>query len=246
MRIIALLLILASAASAQDLQNLDLSSWNALLGKYVNDKGMVNYKGLKAADLAALDGFLGKLAAAKPATFANDKEREAFWINAYNACVIRNVITHYPTESVMKVPDFFKKKSFSVAGETVSLDDIEHVKIRPIFKDPRVHFALVCAAKSCPRLLNRAFTGMALDQTLDNQAREFLADPSKNKFEDSATGPVAWLSQIFRWFNGDFVDNAGSTVGYLKKYAPASVQPMLAHPALRIKHLEYDWKLNEQ
>lgn len=242
MRIIAFMLILASAASAQ---NLDLSGWNTLLGKYVNDKGMVNYKGLKATDMAALDGFLAKLASARPATFANDKEREAFWINAYNACVIKNVLTHYPTESVMKVTDFFKKKSFSVAGETVSLDDIEHTKIRPVFKDPRVHFALVCAAKSCPRLLNRAFTGMALDQTLDGAAREFLADPTKNRFE-AGDMPVAWLSQIFRWFNGDFVDNAGSTVGYLKKYAPASVQPLLAHPALRIKHLEYDWKLNEQ
>lgn len=246
MRIIAHLLVLASAVSAQSVENFDLTQWNSLLGKYVNDKGMVNYRGFKTTDLPALDAFIGKLATARPETFATTAEREAFWVNAYNACVIRNVITSYPIDSVTKVSDFFKKKAFIVASETLSLDDIENKKIRPVFKDARVHFALVCAARSCPRLLNRAYTGVALDATLDAQAREFLADTTKNRFETAATGPVAWLSQVFRWFQGDFIDAAGSTINFLKKYAPAAVQPALGNPALRINHLEYDWKLNEQ
>lgn len=240
--LIALLLLPALALA----QSIDFTAYDGLLKKHVNATGMVAYRTLKAsaADGAALDAFLGRMSEAKPETFATSGERLAFWINAYNACCIKGVLMRYPLDSVMSAPNFFKQKAFKIAGEMLSLDTIENVTIRPVFKDPRIHFALVCAAKSCPRLLNRAYTGVGLEATLDAQAREFLADTSKNRFE--AAGPVARVSKIFSWFASDFSENALSVPNYLKKYAPAAAQPLLASPALKVEFLEYDWKLNAQ
>ena len=246
--LLALLAIAASAptgsATSALAQSIDLTAYGALLAKDVNAQGMVAYAALKSADGAALDAFLAKCAAARPETFATGSERLAFWVNAYNASVLKGVVAHYPTDSVMSVPNFFKEQAYTIAGEKLSLDQIENQKIRPVFKDPRVHFALVCGAKSCPRLLNRAYTGVGLDAALDGQAHEFLADANKNRFE--AQGPVARVSQIFNWYGPDFAGAAGSVAGYLKKYAPASALPLLGNPAISVQYMNYDWKLNAQ
>ena len=204
---------------------LNAQGLDALLTRHVDPRGMVNYAALKA-DGAALDRELAAMATAKPSGLA-------FWINAYNACCIKGVVKRYPLDSVMNVSGFFKEKAYTVAGETVSLDDIEHTKIRPVFKDPRIHAALVCAAKSCPRLSNRAYTEAGLNAELDAQVRGWLADATKNRFEPPST---AHLSMIFKWYAEDF----GDVLAWVKKYAPAY------QPATTLKHLEYDWSLNAQ
>ena len=237
--LIAALVVATLAAGLAHAQSVDLTAYSALLGKYVNAQGMVAYAKLKT-DAAPLDAFLGKLAAARPETFSTDTERLAFWINAYNASVLKGVLAHYPLDSVMSVSSFFKEQAYTIAGEKLSLDQIENQKIRPVYHDPRVHVALVCGAKSCPRLLNRAYAGVGLDAQLDQQFREFLADATKNRFE--AAGPVARISQIFKWYAGDF----GALPAFLKKFAPPAAQPLLASPALSLQYLDYDWKLNAQ
>lgn len=154
------------------------------------------------------------------------------------------MLKRYPIKSVMDHPDFFKEKAYTIAGTQLSLDDIENRMIRPVFKDARVHFALVCAARSCPRLINRAYTGAGLNALLDGQGREFLADPARNRFH--AAGSRAQISSIFQWFAGDFVQAAGSVPKFLHRFAPAAAQPMLLSPSPRIEYLPYDWTLNDK
>jgi hypothetical protein len=234
-------LVLAATAGAAPA--LDLAPWNRMIATYVDGRGNVSYAAWKARDLPALDAFVAALAAERPQDYPTRQEQLAFWINAYNACVIRGVLARYPIRSVRDVPAFFTETAYTVAGARLSLDQIENQKIRPTFQDPRIHFALVCAARSCPRLVNRAWTGLALDASLDAQAREFLADPARNRYD--VPGGRASLSQIFRWYSADFVAAAGSVVLYVRRYAPAAVSALLARPDLRVDHLVYDWALND-
>src|SRR5207302_422895 len=124
--------------------------------RYVDAKGRVDYAGWKAHDEPELDRFLAVVARTRTFGWSHD-EQLAFWINTYNACVIKKILAKWPVEQVSKLPDFFTEKGLPVTGEDMSLDDIEHQHIRKGFKDPRCHFALVCGAKSCPRLLDRAY-----------------------------------------------------------------------------------------
>lgn len=223
---------------------LDLSVWDQLLARHVDATGRIAYASWKATDRPALTQFMESLAGADPASYPTREERLAFWINAYNAAVIDGVLASYPLASVREVPRFFEEARYRVAGETVSLDTIENVRIRPVFEDARIHFSLVCAARSCPRLLPRAYTGADLAIVLDAQGRDFLADPAKNSF-DPATGKVR-VSRIFEWFRGDFERSAGSVVDFLKRYAGPEARAILERPGATIQYRAYDWKLNDQ
>lgn len=223
---------------------LDLTPWDQLLTAMVDEQGRVDYALWKARHVPRLDAFLGTLARENVNAYTAPSEKLAFWINSYNACVIRGVLRRYPIKSVMDYPDFFKEKVYTVAGAQLSLDDIENRMIRPVFKDARVHFALVCAARSCPKLTNRAYAGAGLEASLDARGREFLADPTRNRFEPAANR--AEVSSIFQWFAGDFTQAAGSVPRFLHRYAPPAAQPMLLSPSVRIEYMKYDWTLNDK
>lgn len=240
----AILVLTIAVCFARPAAALDLTPWNQLLTALVDGQGRVDYALWKLRHLPRLDAFLATLARENVNAYTVPDEKLAFWINAYNACVIRGVLRRYPIKSVMDHPEFFKEKAYTVAGTQLSLDDIENRMIRPAFKDARVHFALVCAARSCPRLINRAYTGAGLGALLDGQGREFLADPSKTRFEPAASR--AQISSIFQWFAGDFVQAAGSVPRFLHRYAPPAAQPMLLSPSVRIEYLPYDWALNDK
>lgn len=222
-------------------QNFDHSDFDELLKKHVNNRGQVNYVGFKQTDRSVFDGYLQKLATAGLASMGL-KEKLAFWINAYNAFVIQAVIKRYPLKSVMDYPEFFKEKAYTIAGKQYSLDDIENAVIRPGFSEARIHFALVCAAKSCPILQNSAYTTSTLEDKLDRGAKAYLNDKSQN-YIDANTNTL-YLSQLFSWFSGDFEKQSGSVVGFVGQYLEHSGKGGLA--GYSVKYLNYDWQLNSQ
>ena len=176
-------------------------------------------------------------------------EQLAFLINAYNALTLKLILTQYPDlESIKDIGGFFsspwKQKFFTLLGQKRHLDYIEHEKIRVDFKEPRIHFALVCAAISCPPLKNEAFTAKRLDLQLDAAARNFLQDPQRNRFNPSKK--QLELSSIFKWFKKDFVAVKGSVEAFVGPYItsdPSALQ-MILNQQVKLDFLDYDWSLN--
>ncbi len=235
----------ALAARSTEAAAFDHGAFDKLLKKYVNRKGLVDYKGLKA-DQTALNQYLALLSRNAPAASWSKAEQMAYWINAYNAYTIRLVLDHYPLQSIKDIGSKIKIplvttpwaiKFFSIGGEKMSLDNIEHGTLRKKFNDPRIHFALVCASLSCPRLRAEAYTPARLDSQLDDQGRDFLNDPAKNKPGKAAAG----LSKYFDWYKSDWEDNGQSVVGWVNKYADTKIDKNT-----KISYLDYNWKLNEQ
>jgi hypothetical protein len=212
-----------------------------LLGKYVQS-GEVDYKGLKGEE-SALDAYLAVLEVVDPQSLSRD-EQFAFYANAYNAWTIKLIVSGYPgiksikdLGSLLKSP--WKKKIARIDGKLISLDQIEHDILRPRFKDPRVHFAINCAAKSCPPLSDEPFSGDRLNQQLDRLTRAFINDPNSNYLK----GNVLYVSSIFKWFKSDFKDGI---VNFFLKYADDDFKISLnaLGKKVKVKYLDYDWSLN--
>lgn len=216
--------------------SLDARPLQRVLDGYLRD-GRVDYAGL-AADSgarAALSGMLDA-AAALPETAPLSS-----WLNVYNAFVIELVLKHYPIGSVMKVDGFFKGFERRLAGKPRSLDALEHGLIRVRFHDARVHFALNCGALGCPTLSTQVFGEADLDARLEALTRSALSDPRHARLE----GGSLKLSALFFWFEGDFVRDAGSVLGWLRRHAPPGKLGPLADGTPRVQ-LDYDWTLNDR
>ena len=210
---------------SQDLKRRPYSdaSYVAVLGRYVDDRGMVYYKGLKQ-DRAKLDDYARVLAfvPAKAYDAWSKNDKIAFWINAYNALTLKAIVDHYPirstwagrrlhpANSIRQISGAWDKLQFQVMGRKMTLDHIEHQMLREkdkppadkTFNEPRIHVALVCAAMGCPPLRNEPYVGKRLDRQLTHQAARFLVDPEK--FRLDRPGGQVHLSKIFQWFGGDF------------------------------------------
>ncbi len=217
--------------------------WAELLQDHVKN-GRVDYDGFKQ-DEAKLDQYLAILSATDPGTLSHNHQF-AFYINAYNAFTIKLVLARYPgINSIKETGGFFSnprsKKFIPLSGFKVNLDHIEHDILRPRFKDPRMHFAINCAAKSCPPLLNEPYEGDTLESLLDEQTRQFINHP-KNTFLKDGT---LFVSRIFKWFEGDFSDNP---LGFIRRYADDALKQALDNTAatgeIDIQYLYYDWTLN--
>lgn len=226
-----------SAAAAAKNSGFDHSAFDKILRAHVKN-GQVDYKAIRSSARPALQGYLKAVAAAKLDGMDRD-QRLAFYINAYNALVIEAVLANWPVQSVIKVPGFFKKKSHKVAGRSLTLDQLEHKVIRPEFKEPRIHFALVCAAVSCPPLMPRAFRGATLDKDLERLTRAFINSP---KGAQVKVDKVA-VSKLFEWFSEDFKAAAGSVSKYLARYHKTA-KKRLSGGKLALTYLPYDWSLN--
>lgn len=225
-----------------------------LLHDYVDDSGGVNYAGLKK-ERAKLDQYLATLATAQPQSFPTDTERLAFWINSYNAFTLADVLdqVYGKVKSVQQVKDFFKKPTHKIAGETLSLDEIE--KRGRDLKDPRIHFAVNCASNSCPKLQRTAYDGLKLDLQLTRAAREFLGDMNRGMNYDPGRNTVL-LSPIFKWYSEDYATvnpllaKPGAAdadiLNAAKNYMPADVSRFLTEKNMQVQWKEYDWSLNEQ
>ncbi len=208
----------------------DQSDWAAILQQHVTPEHSVNYKALKEHDRAALDRYVQSLAAPWPAM--SPDARKAALINAYNALTILWIVQNYPVESIWRTKKPFTDKRHTVDGKKVSLDDIE-TELRS--KDPRIHAALVCAARSCPPLRREPYSAERVNRQLDDNMREWLSMPDRNRFDKA--GNTAYISKIFDWYGKDF-DRLGGVRAVLAKYVPAS-------KAMKIKYQDYRWGLND-
>ncbi len=170
-------------------------------------------------------------------------DRLAFWINAYNAYAIQGILNGYSPGTLIGRYRYFIGNTFRIGGETINLYDLERTILIAQFHEPRMHFAIVCASASCPKLQSWAYEGTQLDRQLDRVAREFINDPTKNRFDRAAR--VAYLSKIFDWFTEDFAVKGGSLQRYLAQYVsdPVFARELLTVP-YRIEFLDYDWSLN--
>ena len=220
----------------------DHSAWDQIVQTYVDENGKVAYRDLAAKDLPKLERYLQQIAEANPAAMS-EKEALAFTFNAYNALAVKAVLEGSTAESLIARAKFFKFKTFTVGGKRVTLDELEQKIIRPTFKDPRVHFALVCASASCPKLVRRAYTAENIDAMLDERGREFLADRSRNPL---GTGPAVTVSSIFKWYAEDFAAAAGSVQVFIARYAGHYAPPCLMSNTCKLEYAEYDWTLNAQ
>ncbi|MBL0715099.1 MAG: DUF547 domain-containing protein [Desulfosarcina sp.] len=220
----------------------DHSLYARLLKQYVAD-GMVDYKGFKNEE-AALDRYLEVLAAVDPATLS-DPDRFAFYANAYNAWTIKLILMHYPgIESIKETGSFFrspwKKRFVRLEGRLMTLDEIEHDTLRAQYRDPRIHFAVNCASKSCPPLYHEPFEGQNLEYQLNDATGQFINDPVRYRLE----GRRLSVSKIFNWYGEDFNDDP---VGYFLQFAEGDLKTRLAQQRsqLKVDYLDYDWSLNE-
>lgn len=216
--------------------------------------GGVDYKALEA-DRAELDNYVARLGTVTEAAFSKwpRAEQVAFLINAYNAIVLQQVIDDYPIKrsahpaalirpanSVWQIAGFFADLKHRLLGRDLTLDQIEHEWLRAKLKEPRIHFALVCAARSCPPLRAEAYRADKLDQQLDDQARIFLNDRERNRFANQS----AELSEIFKWFGEDFGGEQGLRT-FLGRYLNADLAKRVSTSGYRIRYVDYDWTLND-
>lgn len=222
-------------------EQVDHSLYAALLEKYVKH-GAVDYQGFKNEE-ARLDQYLRVLENTDTKELSRN-EQFAFYVNAYNAWTIKLILSGYPgVKSIKDLGSLFKspwkKKICRIDGGIITLDHIEHNILRPRFKDPRVHFAINCAAKSCPPLISDPYEGSKLDEQLDASARAFLNNPDRNRLE----GNTLYVSKIFKWFSDDFNNDV---VGFFLKYAVGKFKETLMEnrDKIKVKYLHYDWSLN--
>jgi hypothetical protein len=175
-------------------------------------------------------------------------ERLAFWINAYNLLAIKAVLDQYPVRSIRDggtwLSPIWKKTVGVAAGRAYALDDVEHGILRPEFKDPRVHAAIVCASLSCPDLRREPFAAARIESQLDDQAMRFLANPTKG-VAPAADGTRARVSAIFKWFRDDFAA-AGGVAAFIRSKAGPALAPRIAGLTdAGLSYLDYDWSLND-
>jgi hypothetical protein len=246
--VLVTVLLARAAVAACTSSDHEHAAWTAALSRWVRD-GRVDYRGWQRDGGASLRAYLDTLSGTCPADYEGwtRGERIAFWINAYNAFTVGQVLDHYPIASVRQIgwlPGAAFRGAFipmeGLKGRRISLDDIEHRTLRSDFDEPRIHFALVCAARSCPPLRGEAYRAAHLDRQLDDQGRVFLRDPAKNRFD--AAGRTLYLSAIFDWFRGDFEAAAGSLPAFVSRYIE---DRRVGEPDIRIEFLDYDWSLNE-
>lgn len=234
------------------IEQVDHSSWNALLARYVDENGMVDYGGWQssATDRRALDDYLASLSRANPQLSAAREVRLAFWINAYNALTIKGILREYPTTSIRNhTPLVFgyhiwKDLLLVIGDDEYSLSQIEHEVLRKT-GDPRIHFGIVCASVGCPQLLNEALVPDRIDEQLTMNARQFFADPTK--FNYDASRRKINVSPILNWFAADFGADAQEQMAAIVPYLPDKGSRKLASSGqATLSYLPYDWDLNDQ
>jgi len=224
-----------------------------VLSDNVSD-GLVNYQGLLHD--TRFNEYISQLETTNPSNFKSREDSLAFWINVYNASTIKIILENYPIESINELHSggrilahIFKStvwdKDFIIINNTkMTLNEIEHGIIRKKFKEPRIHFALVCASISCPQLRNEAYEGIKLDKQLENQTKIFFNDKTKNRFD--LENRTTFLSKILDWYNSDFGDNDEDILWFAAKYIPEKLSKDIRENTgeWNINYLPYNWDLN--
>ena len=209
--------------------------WHRMMSTYVNSAGQVNYAGLKR-EKSKIDAYLTQLGTHPPQNGWSRNKEMAYWINFYNAFTISLILEKYPNiNSIMELDGgkVWTTRTMLVAGKAFTLEQMEKDMLLKKFNEPRVHFAVVCAAKSCPPLLNAAWTEDNIQKNFEVRAKKFINNPA---FNDIKTNSLE-LSKIFEWYAADF----GNVIDYLSKYSETRIDK-----GPKIKYKEYDWGLNKQ
>ena len=229
----------------------DHGAWDRLLKKHLivrsGRANLVRYGRFTDADKTALAGYITKLENT-PISRYNRREQLAYWINLYNALTVKVILDHYPVRSIRDIdisPGLFAdgpwgKKLLRIEGHAVSLDDIEHRILRPIWRDPRIHYAVNCASIGCPDLFPEAVTAANSDAYLTRGAREYINDPRGATVEDGRLT----VSSIYKWFREDFGGTEAAVIAHLKRYARPGLAVSLKGVS-SVSNDRYDWTLND-
>lgn len=255
---------------SEETSGLDYTAYSELLKTYVDDKGFVDYQGLKA-DQEKFDDFLQEMNTVKESDFNQwtMEDQIAYWINAYNVFTLKAIIDHYPIKagwltsltypknSIRQISGVWDELQFNAMGKQITLNAIEHEILRVKFNEPRIHVAIVCASIGCPPLRNEPFTGENLNAQLDDQSKRFAAHPQNFRI-DRESGYV-YVSAIFKWFGEDFIQTYNTDkkfnhlsaqeraiIHYLYEYIDEKDQHYLDTNIFNISYNSYDWTLNEQ
>lgn len=229
----------------------DHDAWAGFLDTYLveGEDGInrVRYGAVTDSDRQALDGYIERLSNIEVTGLARDQQFP-LWVNLYNALTVAVVLDHYPVDSIRDIdisPGWFSsgpwgKKLVTVEGKELSLDDIEHRILRPVWQDPRVHYVVNCAALGCPNLMAEPYRAECLEEQLDRQARAYVNHPRGARFEDDDLV----VSTIFDWYQEDFGGTGKGVISHLMEYADSPLAERLGE-ADRIDGYEYDWVLND-
>jgi hypothetical protein len=246
--------------TAESTETVDHTAWDTLLKTYTRPGAdginYIDYAGFKAKGHATLKAYVKSLEAVDP-TKLDRNEQFAYWANLYNAKTIDVVLDAYPVESIRKITinegvvGFFKKAAglagpwkaeiMNVNGRPLSLDNVEHDIMRPVFKDPRVHYAVNCASMGCPNLNMTAFTGVNLEAELERGAKAFVNHPRGINVKPDGT---IVASSIYSWFQVDFGGTPEGVLDHVRKYADDELKAKLDGKTT-IADFEYDWNLND-
>jgi hypothetical protein len=211
----------------------DHGIWNDFLKTHVSSSGNVNYKSIQNSS-KDLETYIATLQESTPTENWSRQEKLAYWINAYNALTIDLIIRNYPINSIKDIKRPWDQRIWQFGETPYSLNEIEHRILRTM-NEPRIHFAIVCASVSCPKLQNEAFNAEKLEVQLNKATQAFLNDASKNKISTNSLE----LSKIFRWFAKDFTFEGG-VVNFINKRTEVDISPNA-----KISYLDYNWDLNE-
>lgn len=224
--------IATTKAQIRNLQDYFSKTDNFLAANVKN--GIVNYKSIYANKLQ-LDELVNFLA--KKQAFTSTNEEKAFYLNSYNLTVIKAITNSYPTKGPMEIPGFFDKKKYTVNGNSITLNSIENDIVRKKYNDARIHFALVCGAKSCPPLPSYGFAPTKLNAQLDLLTKQSIQNPTFTKID--VKNNKASVSMLFNWYKDDFIKAKGSVIGFLNTYLTVPVPANIS-----LENYTYNWALN--
>ncbi len=231
MLITALFIASLSASAPQT------STYGEVLNKYVS-QGKVDYSGLEKNGLSQLDSYLKSVA---ESSLPKGKNKQmGFYIDAYNALVLRSVIKHGRPKSVLDIKSFFSGDQHTVAGKKVTLDQLEKKVLNPLAKDPRTHFVLVCGAIGCPILESEPYHGSSVSQRMEKASKRYL----DSKYGAIVTAGSLQISQIFKWYQKDF-GGAEGVLSFVKKYLSAEQKSQLGATP-KVSYINYNWQLNKR
>ncbi len=216
------------------------TDYDRFLKKEVRD-GKINYAGIKK-DPHELEAFIQKVERLTEDELKGfpSSQAIAFWINVYNAFTVKLILEHYPVKSIRDIESPWKRKFIKTAGRTLSLDEIENEILRSKFNEPRIHFALVCAAQSCPELRPFAYRADQLEKQLEESGSLFIRDTTRNKVIPDHENRI-FLSQVFEWYGQDFRKSGKTLLDYLQKLGKIQFER-----SPQIGYLSYSWELNER
>ncbi len=217
-------------------------AWSQLLNQAVTDKGFVDYNMIQQGE--QLDNIIKTIETTAPTSLQTIEQQLTFYINSYNALVIYTIINGKSPSHFFGRFSFFRNSYYTVAGTSMNLHELEHDVIRPL-QEPRIHFALVCASYSCPKLLNSVYRAEDINQQLELAAKAFINNSQKNHFDQ--TKKIAYISKIFDWFDEDFSSEEMGLLDYIAQYVDdEKLAIALRQQTFTIRFNNYDWSLNGQ